>query len=275
MTRFAEVPGGKIAFEEAGAGRLVVLVPAMGDLRSSYRFVAPSLAEAGYRVVSMDLRGHGESTVDWDDFTVGAVGRDILALIAAAGGGPAHVVGNSMAAGAAVVAAAFEPERVRSLVLVDPFVRDMMPGWASTALFGTLLRRPWGQALWRVLYRKEFASHVPPDFAREAQRVHTSLAQPGRFEALRRMAVASKIESERSIPAVRAPALIVMGSKDPDFAKPEVEARRVATLLNGQSHMIDGAGHYPQAEMPDAFVEALLPFFASVDAPRGLVAHAS
>jgi pimeloyl-ACP methyl ester carboxylesterase len=269
------VPGGKIAFEETGAGPLVVVVPGMGDLRSSYRFVGPRLAAAGYRVLSMDLRGHGQTSVGWDDFSVSAVGSDILALIAAAGGGPAHVVGNSMAAGAAVVAAALEPERVRSLVLVDPFVRDMMPEWASTVLFGTFLRRPWGQALWRFLYRKEFASQVPPDFAVEAQRVHMSLAEPGRFEALRRMATASKIEAERSIPAVRAPALVIMGSKDPDFAKPEVEARRVATLLSGQVQMIDGAGHYPQAEMPDAFVEALLPFFASVDAPLGLVAHAS
>jgi len=275
MTGFAEVPGGKIAFEEVGTGPLVIVVPGMGDLRSSYRFVAPRLAAAGYRVISMDLRGHGETSVRWDDFSVGAVGRDILALITAAGGGPAHVVGNSMAAGAAVVAAALEPKRVRSLVLVDPFVRDMMPAWVSRALFGPLLLRPWGPALWRFFYRKEFASQVPLDFAAEAHRVHGSLAEPGRFEALRRMATASKIESERSIPAVRAPALVVMGSKDPDFPKPEVEARHVATLLQGEVRMIEGAGHYPQAETPDAFVAALVPFFASVAAPLGPVAHVS
>jgi pimeloyl-ACP methyl ester carboxylesterase len=275
MTQFVDVPCGRIAFEEAGTGSPVVLVPGMGDLRSSYRFAAPRLVAAGYRVASMDIRGHGESGAAWDDFSVGAVGRDILALVTALGDGPAHVVGNSMAAGAAVVAAALEPEKIRSVVLVDPFVRDMMPGWAARLLFGTVLRRPWGPALWRVFYRKEFASQLPPDFDVEAERVHANLAQRGRFEALRKMATASKIESERSTAAVRAPALVVMGSKDPDFPKPEVEAQRVATMVRGSVRMIDGAGHYPQTEMPDAFVNALMPFFAAADAPHDLVAHGS
>ena len=40
---------------------LVVLVPGMGDLRACYRFLAPALKEAGYRVACTDLRGHGGS----------------------------------------------------------------------------------------------------------------------------------------------------------------------------------------------------------------------
>jgi pimeloyl-ACP methyl ester carboxylesterase len=247
----------------------------MGDLRSTYRFAAPRLVAAGCRVVSMDVRGRGESPVAWGDYSVGAIGRDIFALIAALGGGPAHVAGNSMGAGAAVVAAALEPERIRSLVLVDPFVRDSMPSWAAALLFGALLRRPRGPALWRATFRKAFASQLPPDFEAEAARVHANLAQPGRFEAFRRMATSSKIESEQRIAAVRAPALVVMGSKDPDFPKPEAEARRVAALLHAQVRILEGAGHYPQAEMPDAFTTCVLDFFASVDAPQPAPAHAS
>ena len=40
---------------------LVVLVPGMGDLRASYRFLAPALKEAGYQVACTDLRGHRDS----------------------------------------------------------------------------------------------------------------------------------------------------------------------------------------------------------------------
>jgi pimeloyl-ACP methyl ester carboxylesterase len=40
---------------------LVVLVPGTSDLRASYRFLAPALKEAGYRVACTDLRGHGDS----------------------------------------------------------------------------------------------------------------------------------------------------------------------------------------------------------------------
>jgi alpha-beta hydrolase superfamily lysophospholipase len=39
----------------------MVLVPGTGDLRPSYRFLAPALKEAGYRVACTHLRGHGDS----------------------------------------------------------------------------------------------------------------------------------------------------------------------------------------------------------------------
>jgi alpha-beta hydrolase superfamily lysophospholipase len=38
-----------------------VLVPGMSDLQASYRFLAPALKEAGYRVACTDLRGHDGS----------------------------------------------------------------------------------------------------------------------------------------------------------------------------------------------------------------------
>jgi pimeloyl-ACP methyl ester carboxylesterase len=128
-----DVPGGCLAYSDAGAGPLVIAVPGMGDLRSTYRFLAPKLVAAGYRVISLDLRGHGKSSVRWDDYSVGAVASDILALVAALDAGPAHVIGNSMAAGAAVIAAARKPKAIRSLTLVGPFVRDMMPPWLVSA----------------------------------------------------------------------------------------------------------------------------------------------
>ncbi len=44
-----------------------------------------------------------------------------------------------------------------------------------------------------------------------------------------------------------------MGSKDPDFPSPEAEARLLAEHLSGEVAIIEGAGHYPQAEMPEQF----------------------
>jgi pimeloyl-ACP methyl ester carboxylesterase len=52
-----------------------------------------------------------------------------------------------------------------------------------------------------------------------------------------------------------------MGSKDPDFADPAAEARTVADLLRGEVAMVEGAGHYPQAEMPAPTAQAILAFF--------------
>ena len=60
-THYLDRGEGRIAYDMTGTGPLVVAVPGMGDLRSTYRHLAPALVEAGFRVATMDLRGHGDS----------------------------------------------------------------------------------------------------------------------------------------------------------------------------------------------------------------------
>src|SRR5512140_2172703 len=80
VTRFLDRPGGRIAYDLAGAGPLIVCTPGMGDLRSSYRFLAPALVAAGYRVATMDLRGHGDSDPTFAECDDVAAGTDVVAL---------------------------------------------------------------------------------------------------------------------------------------------------------------------------------------------------
>ena len=63
MTEFLDLDGGRIAYDVTGSGPLVVLSHGIGDRRQVYRFLAPKLAQAGYRVATADLRGHGESSM--------------------------------------------------------------------------------------------------------------------------------------------------------------------------------------------------------------------
>ncbi|MCG6958125.1 MAG: alpha/beta hydrolase, partial [Gemmatimonadetes bacterium] len=85
-TRYLSRPGGRIAYDVRGDGPLVACVPGMGELRSSYRFLTPALTAAGYRVATMDLRGHGDSDVTFDAYDDVAAGSDVLALIGELGG---------------------------------------------------------------------------------------------------------------------------------------------------------------------------------------------
>src|SRR5512136_1213613 len=108
-TSFLENDGGKIAYEELGSGPLAVCIPGMGDVRGEYRFLGPQLAAAGFRAVSLDLRGHGESSVGCEDYSVAGVGSDVVALIRKLEADPAFIIGTSMGGGAAVWAAAEIP----------------------------------------------------------------------------------------------------------------------------------------------------------------------
>ena len=80
-TRYLSVPGGRIAYDVAGDGPLVLLVPGMGDLRGTYRFLVPALVAAGYRVASTDLRGHGDSDAGFASYGDEETAGDIAALI--------------------------------------------------------------------------------------------------------------------------------------------------------------------------------------------------
>lgn len=261
-TQFLNRETGRIAYDDTGAGPLVLCAPSMGDVRGEYRFLAPQLAAAGYRVVTTDLRGLGESSVPWDDFSVAGVGSDMVALLRALDAGPATIVGCSMAAGAAVWAAAEAPELVAGLVLIGPFVRGNSP-LSHRVAFSALFAQPWGASAWVRYYGTLYPARKPADFAAYTAALKANLSEPGRLAVLKRMLFASKDASEERLPRVKAPALVLMGSKDPDFKQPEIEAQWVADSLRGRCQIVPDAGHYPHAEMPEVTGPAILSFLQS------------
>jgi len=251
-TKWLERSGGRLAYSDEGRGPIVLCVPGIGDLRQEYRFLAPQLLEAGFRVVTLDLRGHGESSTGWTDLSAEAVGSDILALLRQLGANQALVVGTSMAAGAAVWTAAEEPAAVSGLVLIGPFVRDVGGNLQRSilqALLRVLLARPWGTSFWMRFWASLFPSAKPADFEAYAARLRTNLNEPGRLESLTRMMMGkSRREIEARLPNLRIPVLVVMGTKDSDFSQPAQEAELIASRSRGQVAMVEGAGHYPHVE---------------------------
>lgn len=262
-TNYLDRPQGKIVYDDQGQGPLVICIPSLGDVRAEYRFLVPQLVAAGYRVVCMDVRGHGESTPFWNDYSVAAIGDDILALIRALNSGPAILVGTSMAAGASVWTAVEAPDQVAGLVLIDPFVKGEVSS-AGKFFYQLLFNRLWGVAVWGMYYNSLYPSQKPADFVAYVAALKANLQENGRLEAAVHMVLASKIESEKRLPRVTAPALVVMGSKDPDFKNPEAEAKSVADSVRGTYQMIANAGHYPHAEMPQITGQHILTFLQKV-----------
>ena len=262
-TQYLDRGEGRIAFNDSGGnGSLVVCIPGMGDVRAQYRFLAPQLVAAGYRVVTMDVRGHGESSVGWGDYSAAAVGSDVVALLRHLNAGPATLVGNSMAGAASVWAAAEAPQLVSRLALIDPFVRDIPASLVQNLALKLMFTGPWKVGAWLTYYSSLYPSRKPADFSEYKAKLKANLSEPGRFAALKAMIAAPKAACEARIDQVSAPTLVVMGTKDPDFKDPTAEAKLVAERLHGTVCMVAGAGHYPHAEMPEQVGAALVAFLA-------------
>jgi pimeloyl-ACP methyl ester carboxylesterase len=262
-TSYLTRPDGGVAYDIAGDGPLLVLVPGMGDLRGAYRFVAPELRDAGYRVACMDLRGHGDSDATFASYGDVETSGDIVSLIQELGG-PAVIVGNSMAAGSAVIAAAEHPDLVRGLVLVGPFVRNGKMSAAQRILFRVAMAPLWAARAWKSYLPKLYAGKRPEDFDAYRDQVIAAIHRPGHAKAFSRTTHTNHDPAEALLGKVAARTLVVMGEQDPDFPDPKAEADWIRATLHADVVMVPEAGHYPQSQRPDITGNALLGFLKSL-----------
>jgi pimeloyl-ACP methyl ester carboxylesterase len=262
MTNYLAVEGGRIAYDVTGdSGPPVVMAPGIGDVRAEYRFLAPSVAAGGYRVASMDLRGHGESSAGWAEHTPESVGRDMLALVRELGDGPAVLVGTSMAAASVVWAAVEAPDQVAAILLLGPSVRDAPMTPAQRIMFNTLLAGPWRVRAWVWFYGTLYPGAKPADLDAYRHALRANLAEPGRFAAAAAFLAASKAQCTARLAAVQAPALVVMGERDPDYPDPAAEAAWIAGQLRAaETFIVPAAGHYPHVDHPAETAARVLQF---------------
>ncbi len=256
-----------LAFDDSGgSGRLVVLLPGAGDLRSEYRFLTGGLTGAGHRVVTADLPGHGDSPPAVR-YTVEATAEALLRLIEEVGGGPAVVVGTSFAPAAAVWAAAERPDLVDGVVAISPHLHAdrSVQGRLQRMAISTLLRGPWAAGLWARLYRSWYRASPPPDLDEEVRRLRVMLADPSRRRAVRETLVADRDGLDDRIARFDRPSLTVFGTADGHFADPAGEAVAVASALGGDHLLVEGAGHYPHVEQPERVGTSMLALIGRLD----------
>ncbi|MFD8273639.1 alpha/beta fold hydrolase [Streptomyces flaveolus] len=277
MTEYLAVDGGTIAYEVAGAGPLIVLAHGVGDSRAAYRAVIPALVAAGHRVAAVDLRGCGESSVDWPAWSRTDIAGDLLAVIRHLGG-PAVVVGHSVSGGAATIAAAQEPSLVTAVVELAPFTRkqSLRLGDLRVRRFRRGMLRLLGAGalgslpLFRSYLDVAYPGVKPADWAERLVRFEALLREPGRMKAMQAMGRSAPVDAGARLADVRCPVLVVMGTLDPDWADPHAEGSAIVDALPaglGRLEMIEGAGHYPHDQFPDRVVKLTLDLLHS-DAAR-------
>ncbi len=269
---FSGANGLSLSAARSGAadGAPVLLLHGGGQTRGAWTTSARSMADAGFDVVALDLRGHGDS--DWAPdgrYSLDAFADDLRAVIATLDR-PPLLVGASLGGLASLLAAGESPAApVAGIVLVDivpwmekkggeqvvGFMRGTASGFdtleeAADAIAGYLPHRPRPErldGLSRNLRRKadgRWYWHWDPGFVApqdgwDMERINERLSAAAR--------------------AVAGPLMLVHGTRSEIVSK-EGAARFRAMLPDAEIVPIEGAHHMVAGDDNDAFVGAILPF---------------
>lgn len=263
--------------EWGDAGPVVLLLHGFLEHAHAWDLIAPRLAAAGHHVFALDWRGHGDS--EW----VGSGGyyhfadyAADLAFVVRDLGGSASIVGHSMGGSAAVVYAGTEPERVRALALIEGIGP---PGMSFADAPGRF--RGWIEDLEASARRERRAEpsveaaidrlreRYPARFPEVAFRIlaehgtrEVAGARAWKFDPLHQTRAPQPYYLEQAREfwrRVSCPVLYVDGTESfLRIAEEDLKAR--LDVLRARRLRIEGAGHHPHLEAPDALARALLDF---------------
>lgn len=249
-------------FTRHGAsGPSVVLLHGLGSSSADWPEQQAAL-QGDYRVIAVDLPGHGASPLPAGPLTVEAMAGAVAALLETLDPGPAHVLGLSLGACVALRLALAAPARVRSLTLVNPFARLALTGPRDLArlalrllLLGTapmdavaghVARRlfPWPEQ--RALYESAVASLA-------------GTSRAAYFAAMRALA---RFDARGQLAAIRQPTLVITGDRDTSVPL-AAKLALAAAIPHARLLVVPGSGHATPHDQPAAFNRAVLAFLAA------------
>jgi 3-oxoadipate enol-lactonase len=228
------VPGGTIAVRERGSGVPVVFLHGgTGTGAFDWDEIAGRLAPR-YRTVVLDLRGHGRSSHEGEEFGVVRFGLDTLHVLRALGLGRAVLVGFSVGGNTLLGLLARDPRPALALVTIGASARG------DPERVQEIMAGPW------------------PDYLIELE--HQVGSGPEYWRELRGMLAhdwARNVTlSDEDLRRITCPTLVCHG--DRDRIQPLDYAEHLAARLpDAELFVAEGAGHAVQLEQPDLFVEAL------------------
>ena len=263
-----EVDGVTIHYEVTGDGRPVVLLHGFPDTGRLWRHQVPALAEAGFKVIVPDLRGHGSSDKpeSAEAYALPFLAGDILGVLADAGESSAHVVGHDWGAAVAWGLGSLAPDNVDHLAVLSV-------GFTSTFL-STLEQheKSWYMLLFQFpdiaerwlsendWHNFKWWGRHPDSDAVIAEMVANGSLTPGLNYYRANVNPETWVGPPMQLPPVQAPTMGLWSSGD--FALTESQMTDSAKSVVGpwRYERLDGPGHWMQLEAPDDVNRLLLDF---------------
>lgn len=233
-------------------GPTIVLVHGLTSNHHDWGLVAERLIEAGYRVVGVNQRGHGGSTVGHDGFSAERQGRDLGQVLSALALRDVVVCGHSMGGIAALSLMTLAPdagaERVAGLALIATLSHTDAPDRKLGIHLGNTT--PYEKLAHHPRHAAALARWVFGELPNRSL-VNAALASNARCPRETRSGAALGLlgyDIRDRLGDIHVPTVVVCG--DRDLLTPLSENKQIAQATGGDMIVADGAGHLVIWERP-------------------------
>jgi len=239
---------------QQGAGAKLVCLHGFLDNGAAWQPLAAALEAAGYACAALDLAGAGARQAEAGPYTLQRAVDDVLSFIGD-GGGPLVLVGHSMGAQIAELAAARLADKVSALVLLTPTPLD---GNTLPDEVRAMLRESGGDAAAQQGIRRAFSKNLSEAQLQAATAQNVMMGKDavrGYYDAFSGGDPAGKEAT-----ACTAPVLILGAEEDPVIAPAMVRAIQAERFPGARLAFVAHSGHWPQVEQTAATAEAIAGF---------------
>lgn len=277
--RYADLPGVRLHYVEAGAGPLVVLLHGFPEAWFAWQHQIPALVAAGYRVIAPDMRGYNLSgkPAGVRAYTTDRLTGDVAALIRHCGAETATVIGHDWGAAVAWLFAMRHPELLTRLAILNvPHPARMLRGLRTLRQ----LRKSWYIFFFQLPWLPE-ASFRARDYAVLRGTLRRDPVRPGAFSAediARYVAAAAQPgaltggmnyyralirhpQAAGQARRIEAPVLVIWGQQD-RYLGPELAEPSPRWVPNCRVERLPDASHWVQADAPERVNALLVGFLA-------------
>jgi pimeloyl-ACP methyl ester carboxylesterase len=268
--RSIALPNGEsLAYIDTGdhLGPAVVLIHGYTDNARDWVPMLPYLSKR-YRLILVDIRGHGQSAKPECCYTRLDFAYDIKLLLDALGVHKADIVGHSLGSIIAQTFAEYWPERTAKVVLISstggiPPDRPKRPPQLDFAAEIRKLKEPIDADSPFMIAWWDSPTPVDPDFIRRQRKDAAGIPLRVWLAVLDQALPANAfVDLQSTLPRLEAPTLLIWGSKDPIMDEDVRQSLRDA-LPKAQVKIFDGLGHNPFWEDPRGVAEAINAFLNS------------
>ncbi|WP_425916124.1 alpha/beta fold hydrolase [Pseudomonas sp. GWSMS-1] len=254
--------GCQLHYEEYGRGAPVLLVHGLGSSTRDWEYQIPELARH-YRVIALDVRGHGRSDKPRERYSIQGFAEDVAALIEHLQLPQVHLVGISMGGMIGFQLGVDHPELLKSLCIVNsgPEVKAKRPRdyieiakrWSLSRL---LSLDTIAKALGKLLFPK-------PEQAELRQKILQRWPQNDKRAYLASLDAIIGWGVRERLSRISCPTLVI--TADRDYTPVAQKQAYVDELPNARLLVIEDSRHATPLDQPEHFNSSLLAFLAEVE----------